>query len=82
MNKLVVVSVAALLIAFFYARSGEPRPGLLVKTKTGGKIQGIISTSRDGRDFDEWLGIPYAEPPVGDLRYSVSLHTLCSKLPK
>ena len=72
MNKTLAFSIAALILAFLYARSGKQRVGLIVKTKTGGSIQGIISKSRGGRDFYEWLGIPYAEPPVGELRYAVS----------
>ena len=72
MKGFIAVSTAALLLAILYTQSGKPRLGLVVDTKTGGSIQGIISQSRDGREFDEWLGIPYAEPPVGELRYVVS----------
>ena len=78
MNKPIVISIAAVLLAIFYARSGKPTLGLVVKTQTGGSVQGIISQSRDGRDFYEWLGIPYAEPPVGDLRFAVSELWFCS----
>ncbi|ODN00458.1 Venom carboxylesterase-6 [Orchesella cincta] len=42
--------------------------GPLVKTKLG-YVQGIASLSRKGRLFYEFLGIPYAKPPVGDLRF-------------
>ena len=72
MKTILLFSIAALIFANSYARLGKPRRGLIVKTKTGGSIQGIVSKSRDGRDFYEWLGIPYAEPPVGELRYAVS----------
>ena len=37
-------------------------PTLLVTTKAG-----IVRGSRDGNTH-RWLGIPYAQPPVGDLR--------------
>jgi hypothetical protein len=38
---------------------------------SNGKLQGKISTSRDGRNYFEFLGVRYARPPVGDLRYEV-----------
>ncbi|CAG7727296.1 unnamed protein product [Allacma fusca] len=43
--------------------------GRIVETNSG-SVQGIVSSSRDGRKFDEWLGIPYAKPPVGNLRFA------------
>ena len=41
-----------------------------------GKVQGFIARSRDGRKYYEYLGIPYAAPPVGHLRFEVSLENL------
>lgn len=37
-----------------------------------GKIVGEISKTRNGRDVYSFRGIPYAEPPVGILRYVYS----------
>jgi hypothetical protein len=48
----------------------------IVETAAG-KVQGLSSVSREGRDYKEFLGIPYARPPVGDLRYKV-INTLIS----
>lgn len=36
-----------------------------------GKINGSIYESRNGREFIAFQGIPYAEPPIGDLRLQV-----------
>lgn len=36
-----------------------------------GQIKGSILKSRDGREFHGFQGIPYAEPPVGNLRFKV-----------
>jgi len=36
-----------------------------------GKIKGSVFKSRNGRDFQAFQGIPYAKPPIGDLRLQV-----------
>ena len=36
-----------------------------------GKLQGKIATSRDGREYFQFLSIPYAKPPLGPLRFEV-----------
>ena len=41
---------------------------LVVRT-TKGKIQGFQSTAPNGKTVSAWYGIPYAQPPVGDLRF-------------
>ena len=35
-----------------------------------GRIQGFVTPSPGGNHVEEYLGIPYAEPPVGDLRFA------------
>jgi carboxylesterase type B len=40
-----------------------------------GQIQGSFMSSASGRQFMAFRGIPYAKPPVGELRFKVSLHT-------
>lgn len=57
----------SLLLYFYNLRS---RPGPTIKI-TNGLLQGISSTSRNGNPFYEYLGIPYAVPPIGDLRFEV-----------
>ena len=37
---------------------------------TVGRIRGRVVSSPAGRTVDEYLGIPFAAPPVGELRYS------------
>lgn len=36
-----------------------------------GQIIGSFLKSREGRVFKAYQGIPYAKPPVGDLRFKV-----------
>ncbi|VDO35227.1 unnamed protein product [Haemonchus placei] len=40
----------------------------LVKTSSG-PVRGRQYLLHDGRAVDMYMGIPYAEPPVGNLRY-------------
>ncbi|CAG7785487.1 unnamed protein product, partial [Allacma fusca] len=51
------------------------KPGKIVKTDYG-KTEGTISISRDGREFYEWLGLPYAHPPVDSLRFQPPEHLM------
>lgn len=39
---------------------------------TKGALRGQILKSRDGRDFYSFTGIPYAKPPINDLRFKVN----------
>jgi hypothetical protein len=39
---------------------------------SSGKLQGVVAVSRDGRQFYEYLGIPYAKPPIAGLRFEVN----------
>lgn len=36
---------------------------------TLGRVQGIQKTGKTGKKYNCYLGIPYAEPPIGDLRF-------------
>jgi acetylcholinesterase len=71
-RKLGVLSVVVIVIAYFvgkYFFTYEPSP--IVKIKNG-KLQGLVSKSRDGREYFAYVGIPFAEPPVGSLRFEVN----------
>jgi len=37
-----------------------------------GAIRGLTLKSRDGRDFYSFTAIPYAKPPVDELRFEVN----------
>lgn len=39
-----------------------------------GKLQGTIKKNYKDEDFYAFLGIPFAKPPVGDLRFKVSVN--------
>jgi hypothetical protein len=39
---------------------------------TLGKLRGVKLESRGGREYFGFYNIPYAQPPLGDLRFMVS----------
>lgn len=41
-----------------------------------GKLQGVISFTRLGKEVHEYMGIPFSKPPVGELRFEVTITTL------
>ena len=49
---------------------GDFVDGVLLHTKQG-SLKGLVSQSRNGRDFYSFYSIPYAEPPLGELRFKV-----------
>ncbi|KAK4224257.1 acetylcholinesterase [Podospora fimiseda] len=55
-----------LFSSFSVAAPGPKPPNLTVKT-TSGKYTGFINSTAP--DVRQWLGIPYAQPPLGSLRF-------------
>lgn len=43
-----------------------------------GKISGKVTSRINGSEVEEFLGIPYAAPPIGKLRFQVSKNNLMS----
>lgn len=43
----------------------------LVRIKNG-TLQGSIMVTRKGREIEAFRGIPYAQPPIGELRFEVN----------
>lgn len=37
-----------------------------------GKLRGTITVNNEGETIYTFLGIPFAKPPIGDLRFKVS----------
>ena len=45
---------------------------MIIEVKQG-KLEGLIEKSvLTGKEYFSFLGIPYAKPPVGDLRFQVT----------
>ena len=70
-GRIVRATVVGLLAYFVYVQFLYEADSPVVMTKEG-PVQGATSYSREGRKFYKFLGIPYAAPPVGELRFEVS----------
>lgn len=64
------LSVIALLLLGFVNFSWQNERTPRVETSLGG-IRGNYKISRHGRKYEAYEGIPYAQPPVGKLRFKV-----------
>jgi hypothetical protein len=71
-GKKTLLAVLILLLAYGYNayRTKNKELSPVVETKVG-QVQGFVSVSRGGRKYYEFLGLPYAQPPVGELRFEV-----------
>lgn len=77
MFKKICILVIVVIIAYFVNIKLQPKSisdgaplSLPVQINTG-TLQGVILKSRDGNEFNAFLGIPYAQPPIGSLRFEV-----------
>lgn len=44
----------------------------VIKNTNYGKVQGFIKMSLPEKPVEIYYGVPFASPPIGDLRYQVS----------
>lgn len=51
--------------------NGRTSSNLRVQLPNGSKIVGRYLTSDSGKGIRGFLGVPYAEPPIDDLRFQV-----------
>ncbi len=64
-----VTTIVLYLGPGWFFRAYNPLHGVPVVDAPCGKVAGIKTMSRDGRAIFSYRGMPYAEPPVGALRF-------------
>ncbi|KAK5649339.1 hypothetical protein RI129_000368 [Pyrocoelia pectoralis] len=67
-KKVQFINMFCLFLTVLYVSGSVANDGPLVETSLG-KILGFYRSSFEGRVFSAFEGIPYAKPPVGDLRF-------------
>lgn len=67
-HKMLKIVILSVILAVCYSAS-LPFNGFVINTE-GGQVEGIAETTRGtGIRYYSWRGIPYAQPPTGDLRF-------------
>ena len=67
MFKTLIISTVFLILLIISVKSDEQNI-ISIRLKNG-LINGRVETSVDGKQLNVFRGIPYAEPPVGPLRF-------------
>jgi hypothetical protein len=63
--------VAVICCLILQCQSDEPQPTVNIPSLGG--LHGSQMVSSSGRKFHAFRGIPYAEPPIGILRFNVRI---------
>ena len=72
----VLLGIATFLAFLLIRAQLLPRESVIVNTLNG-QLRGYTDYSRGGRKFYGFRGIPYASPPVGELRFEVTVKIIC-----
>lgn len=65
-----IIVLLCVLVELTSARTAE---NLKVQLNDGSKLFGRYLTSDSGKGIRGFLGVPYAEPPINELRFKVRL---------
>ena len=63
---------AAMALVMMGAAAGVIAADVPLIDIENGRISGTVEESMKGRDIYSFYGIPYAQPPLGKLRFKVS----------
>lgn len=69
MKTAIFITLLMLNLAVNFSSGEDEQP--IVNVPTLGRLRGSQLSSASGKKFHAFRAIPYAEPPVGDLRFKV-----------
>lgn len=72
MNKRFAISLFIAVVGLFGLIVARTSDELRITLPSGSKLVGRALRSHGGRSIKAFLGIPYAKPPVGHLRFKVN----------
>jgi hypothetical protein len=73
-RKYVIMATTLGFVSYVFTGFGLLTPDAPIVEISTGKVQGLARNSRDGHRYYEYLGIPYAKPPVNELRFEVTIY--------
>lgn len=77
MEKMLLTFVIGFtIVAFISAVHSYDVP---IRQTLYGHVRGQITSRVPGRNIEEYLGVPYASPPVRDLRFKVGIYFIYYK---
>ena len=68
-----VIGLSSIVLFYVTTSAFEQSDEDIIVNTVYGKLKGFSDISREGRKFYGFQGIPYASPPIGDLRFEVSI---------
>ena len=66
--KILSICVCVMTMRLVAVSAAQVGPDLIVQTNLG-KIQGFETATSNGKKVSAWYGVPFAQPPVGNLRF-------------
>lgn len=66
-------SVKIFLLFLAIKETSTQKPDPIIRSRSG-TIQGTYRKSFTGRMYSSYEGIPYAAPPIGELRFEVNFY--------
>lgn len=70
-SHLKLVFVIGYVCCLWHTIDGRTSESLRVTLPDNSKIVGRYLTTHDGKGIRAFMGVPYAEPPIGPLRFKV-----------